>query len=352
MNFRLSVFNTNLKFVDECNARFARGETKFTCGKNKFMDMTREERAKMRGFRSSKQAHEPIETYIHRNVETPVTVNWDKAGKVTSVKDQGQCGSCWAFSAIGALEGAAAIATNHTWTSKGDQTTGFSEQQIVDCDHLGQDQGCDGGDMVSAMNYIKQNKGVTAEELYQYTATDGKCKVDLANVSVGTLGGAYLIPTSNETALRQAVTIQPVSIGIDASCDDFQFYQDGVFSTSCGDNLDHGVLAIGYEFDPTKKFGYWLVKNSWGTDWGDDGYIEMEMGYGKEGICGITLEPSIPLQANMPKDYQPPKTCGARGVHACWEPTTCCCTHTILTVCQNYVCCNATTTCTNNKGCF
>ena len=184
--------------------------------------------------------------------------------QVTPVKDQGQCGSCWAFSAVGALEGAAAIAVNHTWKDSRD-ITGFSEQQIVDCDHLNQDQGCNGGDMPSAMQYIQQNKGVTAEELYPYLADDNKCRTNLANVSIGTLGGVYLIPVSNETALRQATTMQPISVAIDASCDDFQYYQDGVFDISCGTNLDHGVLVTGYSYNPDKKFGYWVVKNSWST---------------------------------------------------------------------------------------
>ena len=261
--FRLEVFASNLEAVNKCNARYARGETHFTCGKNKFMDWTREERAKLRGFRSSKATHEPISSYIYRDVVPSETVDWRKLGKVTPVKDQGQCGSCWAFSAIGALEGAAAIAVNHSWEDTG-STTGFSEQQIVDCDHLNQDAGCDGGDMPSAMQYIHQNGGVTAEELYYYTASDGKCRSNVANISIGTLGGVYMIPTKNETALRQASTMQPVSVAIDASCDEFMYYDYGVFDSSCGTDLDHGVLVVGYEIEPSKNFGYWIVKNSWG----------------------------------------------------------------------------------------
>ena len=263
--FRMEVYASNAPIVDNCNARFARGESGFTCGKNKYMDWTKEERAKLRGFRSSKRfTPAPISEYIYKNVEASETVDWRKKGVVTPVKDQGQCGSCWAFSALGALEGAAAIATNHTWTEKGDGTTGFAEQQVVDCDHLNQDQGCNGGDMPSAMQYVQQNGGVTAEELYEYTATDGKCRTNIANVSIGMLHGVYMVPVSNESALRQATVMQPVSVAIDASCDDFQYYEDGVYDISCGEDLDHGVLVVGYDFDPNKKFGYWIVKNSWG----------------------------------------------------------------------------------------
>lgn len=350
---RLANFKRSLDIVNACNERFAAGKTSYTCAKNKFMDVSAEDFAKRRGYRSSHLKHESMENYIFRDVQAGTVVDWRKAGKVTEVKDQGQCGSCWAFSAIGALEGAAAIATNHTWARPaGDGTTGFSEQQVVDCDHLDQDQGCNGGDMPTAMKYIQQNGGVTAEELYQYTATDGKCRTALANVSVGKItGGVYMIPTKNESALRQAATMQPISVAIDASCDEFQFYDSGVFDTSCGTDLDHGVLVVGYEFDAAKKFGYWIVKNSWGTDWGDDGYIQMASPYGTDGICGITLEPSIPLKTSMPSPYTPPKQCG-RGTYACFEPSTCCCTKSVLDVCQNFVCCDSSApVCTKNKGC-
>eukprot|EP00047_Mylnosiga_fluctuans_P002140 m.223352 g.223352 ORF g.223352 m.223352 type:complete len:394 (+) comp10913_c0_seq1:297-1478(+) len=351
-NYRLGVFSKNLDFVNFCNERFARGEASFTCGKNKYMTATREERAVQRGFRSSKRPHESAESFIFKDVVPDTQVDWRKLGKVTEIKDQGQCGSCWAFSAIGALEGAAAINMNYTWAALG-HDTGFAEQQIVDCDHLNQDQGCNGGDMPSAMQYIQENNGVTAEELYQYTATDGKCRTNIANVSadlVGKLHGVYMVPVSNETILRQATNVQPVSVAIDASCDDFQYYEDGVFDISCGEDLDHGVLVVGYEYEPTKRLGYWVVKNSWGTDWGDDGYIEMAMGYGKNGICGITLEPSVPLQASMPAQYTPPKACG-RGIWACWEPETCCCTKEVFGVCQNFECCASGKSCVKNQGC-
>jgi len=347
---RYANFKRSLDIVNNCNARHARGETSFTCGKNKFMDLSREEFAVRRGFRSSHRKHEDISNYVFKDVEVPETVDWLKLGKVTGVKDQGQCGSCWAFSAIGALEGAAAIATNHTWAPT-DDATGFSEQQVVDCDHLNQDAGCDGGDMPSAMQYIQQNKGVTAEELYQYTAVDGKCRTQLANVSIGTLDGVYMIPTNNESALRQAASMQPISVAIDASCDDFQYYEDGVFDISCGTSLDHGVLVTGYEFNPSRHLGYWVVKNSWGEDWGNIGYIWMAMGYGKEGICGITLEPSIPLKTNMPNPYSPPKQCG-RGIYACFAPSTCCCSNEVFGVCQTFVCCDSSApVCTKGKGC-
>jgi len=205
-------------------------------------------------------------------VDAPANVDWRTSGKVSAIKDQGQCGSCWAFSTTGSLESAAAI----FGTGLGD----YSEQQLVDCSSSYGNMGCNGGLMDYAFEYVIA-KGITAESKYPYRAVDQTCK---------TQGGSFKISkytdvaSGNCNSLKTAVAQQPVAIGVDA--EEWQFYSGGVFN-NCGTQLDHGVLAVGYQGS-----SYWIVKNSWGESWGEDGYIRLSSG-NTCGICNTASYPSL-----------------------------------------------------------
>ena len=201
---------------------------------------------------------------------------------MTAVKDQGQCGSCWTFSATGAMEGA--------HFKKEGSLVSLSEQNLVDCVHPHTD-GCQGGQMDDAFKYVIKN-GINSEAAYPYHARDRSCAFDDTAI-VATMSD-YVDVDMSEDALQEAVaSVGPVSIGIDASHMSFQFYKDGVYDPSvCSSyQLDHGVLAAGYgTLDETD---YWLVKNSWGSSWGMDGYIMMVRN--KRNKCGVATDASYPI---------------------------------------------------------
>jgi len=195
-------------------------------------------------------------------------------------------GCCWAFSAVASTEGI------HKLT-KGNLVS-LSEQELVDCDTNGEDQGCEGGLMDDAFEFIIKNNGLSTEVEYPYQGVDGTCNKTEVGSSAATISGYENVPANDEQALQKAVANQPVSVAIDASGSDFQFYKSGVFTGSCGTELDHGVAVVGYGVgeDETE---YWLVKNSWGTQWGEEGYIRMQRGVdASEGLCGIAMQPSYP----------------------------------------------------------
>lgn len=196
-------------------------------------------------------------------------------------------GCCWAFSAVAAMEGANKLKTG--------TLVSLSEQELVDCDVRSIDQGCSGGLMDNAFEFIMQNKGLTTESSYPYTGSDDLCNTKKAAIKAAKITGYEDVPANNEKALLQAVIHQPVSVAIDASSFEFQFYSGGVFTGACGTELDHGVTAVGFG---TTSAGtkYWLVKNSWGSKWGENGYIRMKRDVTmKEGLCGIAMESSYPI---------------------------------------------------------
>jgi cathepsin L len=286
---RRATWESNLKIVRNHNLEADLGVHTFTLGMNKYADMTISEFVKvMNGYNATArvQSNQDRHTFtFNPSLKLPDTVDWRQQGYVTPIKDQGQCGSCWAFSSTGALEG-----QHFKQTGK---LVSLSEQNLVDCSGDQGNMGCNGGLMDQAFQYIKDNSGIDTEDSYPYEAVDNQCRFKAENVGA-TDTGFTDIKSKDESALQQAVaTIGPISVAIDAAHSSFQLYKSGIYNEpKCSQvQLDHGVLAIGYGADSGKD--YWLVKNSWGTGWGDQGFIKMTRN--KRNQCGIATAASYPI---------------------------------------------------------
>jgi C1A family cysteine protease len=274
---RYKTFKNNLDIINYYNSK---PNASFKLAMNKFGDLTKEEFKSI--YTGLKVANKVRNEVTLSTVGLPSTVDWRKQNAVTPIKNQGQCGSCWSFSTTGSLEGLNAI-HNHNLLS-------FSEQQLVDCSGDYGNNGCDGGLMDNAFKYVAA-EGIELESTYPYTAQDGTCQYKSGETKFKNTG--FKDVTANQPdQLQAAVAQHPVSIAIEADQSCFQFYTSGVLDdASCGTNLDHGVLIVGYGTQGGKD--YWIVKNSWGTSWGMEGYIYIERSSG-QGICGINMMPSYP----------------------------------------------------------
>ncbi|BFZ14216.1 hypothetical protein BsWGS_17255 [Bradybaena similaris] len=283
--YRFGIWAQNLNYILAHNEAYARGQFSFSLGQNQFADLSNQEFKKMmNGYKMRPGAGSPLVYSANDVTDLPPTVDWRDKGYVTPIKNQGSCGSCWAFSTTGSLEG-------QTFKKYG-HLTSLSEQNLVDCSQKQGNQGCNGGLMDQAFTYIKINKGIDTEASYPYEGVDGKCRFTTANVGANDTGFVD-VTSKDENALQAAVAnIGPISVAIDASHITFQLYHSGVYhNILCSQTrLDHGVLAVGYGTYEGKDF--WQVKNSWGTTWGMQGYIMMSRN--RDNNCGIATQASYP----------------------------------------------------------
>jgi len=285
----LQNFANNDDLIEAHNAK----KESYTLGHNKFSHMGPEEwKAYVQGSGLARPAKQSAKFTHTAPVDYKASsVNWVTAGAVGAVKNQGSCGSCWAFSTIGAIESAYEI--------KYGTSSIFSEQYLVSCDNRkngGSDMGCNGGLMDSAFEW-SETYGVVTDASYPYTSGDkgdtGDCKSTGTKVAAAAPKSFTDVTPKSDTAMMSALDKQPVAIAIEADQAAFQLYKSGVFTAACGDSLDHGVLAVGYGTESGTD--YYLVRNSWGADWGEDGYIKLERGVSqKTGQCGMLSEPSYP----------------------------------------------------------
>jgi C1A family cysteine protease len=262
-NMRKAIFEINDAFIEQENADPTHT---YKAGHNILSTWTDAERAKLTQRRSVEHVNKTYVSHAHSNQSS---VNWVTAGCVTPVKNQGQCGSCWAFSSTGALEGAHCIKAGPA------NLLSFSEQQLVDCAGLRWGNfGCNGGLQQYAFNYYMNGGNYAmSEAAYPYTGVDGTCVYNASNTTGVTVTSWAWTTPQVATGIQAALNQQPQSISIQANQLCFQMYSSGVFNnTKCGTNLDHAVLMVGYATDPSAG-PYWLVKNSWGTGWGENGYI-------------------------------------------------------------------------------
>ncbi|XP_023003481.1 cysteine proteinase COT44-like [Cucurbita maxima] len=287
---RFLIFKDNLNFIDEHNSH----NRTYTVGLNMFADLTNEEyRAAFLGTRSQParrvmKAKSASRRYaVNDGDRLPESVDWRTKGAVAPIKNQGSCGSCWAFSTIAAVEGINQIVTG--------ELISLSEQELVSCDTK-YNSGCNGGLMDYAFQFIIDNGGLDTEEDYPYEGLDGQCDPTRENAKVVSIDGYEDVPANDEEALKKAVAHQPVSVAIEASGLALQLYQSGVFTGKCGSALDHGVVAVGYGTE--NGVDYWLARNSWGTGWGEDGYFKLERNvkHTTDGKCGIAMEASYPVK--------------------------------------------------------
>jgi cathepsin L len=294
---RYQVFADNMAFIEQHNAKFARGESTFTVGVNQFADLTSDEFADLvlmpqrnidEHQRKRQNSGTCEQSYPATSVAINGSVDWRTKGVVTPIKNQGQCGSCWSFSATGSMEGAHAISTG--------KLVSLSEQNLVDCSTSQGNEGCGGGWPEWAISYVIENKGIDTEVSYPYTATGpNTCQYNAANIGATMSGCHDIMPRKSEPALQSAIrTVGPISVAIDASHSSFQLYQSGIYyEPACSQTmLDHAVLAVGYGTVSSSGNSYYIVKNSWGTTWGMSGYIWMSLG--RNNNCGIASHASYP----------------------------------------------------------
>ena len=271
---RLGIFLTNARLVQEHNAKGT-----FKVSLNKFAAMTPAEYKALLGFKPQIKKNKAVKS----NFKNADSLDWREKGAVVAVKDQGQCGSCWAFSTIAGAEGS-------NFLSSG-KLLSFSESNLVDC--VNTCFGCNGGIMATAFNYVINGQAgrFMLEDDYPYKPVQQACQFE-ASKAVGSVSAVIAVESGDEDDLAaKCAQFGPVCVAIDASQWSFQLYTGGVYDEpSCSSyNLDHGVACVGYGQESGKD--YWIVKNSWGSSWGESGYIRMIR---KDNQCGIATDACVP----------------------------------------------------------
>ncbi|KAL4629527.1 cathepsin L1-like [Arapaima gigas] len=285
---RRVVWENNWRLIEKHNLEASLGLHSFTMGLNHLADMTEEEmdatlnclREEPDDLQSGNHTFEPPQ-----NATLPLSMDWRTQGLVTPVRNQGSCGCCWAFSAVGALEGQIKKQTG--------KMIPLSPQNLVDCSISYGNHGCKGGYLSKAFNYIIGNKGIDSEVFYPYKGKQGMCHYSVMG-KAGDCRGYKILPSGNEKMLQYVVSaVGPVSVGMNSKLSSFQFYRGGIYNDLKCSNLktNHAVLVVGYGTDNGQD--YWLVKNSWGTAWGENGFFRMARN--KNNLCGIANFPIYPV---------------------------------------------------------
>jgi len=270
---RHEIFAAHHNLINEENTNT---ENTFTLRHNEFSTWTNAELNRIRGYRSTGA----VNAITENDTPNADSVDWNTAGCVTPVKNQGSCGSCWSFSTTGSMEGA--------HCAEGNTLVSLSEQELVDCDTADGNAGCNGGDMATAMKWTESN-ALCTEDDYKYTGKDGSCQESSCTGAVKCTSYSN-VTAGSSSGLMASIEKAPTSIAIEADKLVFQFYSGGVLnSTKCGTNLDHGVLAVGYGTDSSGQ-AYYLVKNSWGSSWGENGFLKIANNGDGDGICGIQMD--------------------------------------------------------------
>ncbi|KAK7306535.1 hypothetical protein VNO77_44482 [Canavalia gladiata] len=347
---RLENFKRNLKYIVEKNAK-QNSPNGYSLGLNRFADMSNEEfkgkfisKVKKPFSKRNSLTTSGLNVKDDSCEDVPYSLDWRKKGVVTAVKDQGECGSCWAFSSTGAMEGINAIVT--------EDLISLSEQELVDCDST--NDGCDGGYMDYAFEWVINNGGIDTETDYPYTAVDGTCNITKEETKVVSIDG-YTDVAQSDSSLLCATVKQPISAGIVGSSLDFQLYTGGIYDGDCSsdpDDIDHAILVVGYGSEG--DVDYWIVKNSWGTSWGMEGYIYIRRNTDLEyGVCAINYMASYPTKDSSaapspsnppsppttppPPPSPSPSECG--DFSYCPADETCCCLFELFDFCLVYGCC-------------
>mmetsp|Transcript_25 Transcript_25/g.59 ORF Transcript_25/g.59 Transcript_25/m.59 type:complete len:504 (-) Transcript_25:54-1565(-) len=329
---RFKAFKENIKYIHE-NNKNERNKS-YTLGLNAFADLSLEEfQRDYLGVHPEKGGQLPSRALIEDSqinfvpgaVPGNLTKNWVEEGAVSEVKNQGRCGSCWSFSTTGAIEGINAIVSG--------KLVSLSEQELVDCD-TEHDHGCQGGLMDFAFEFVEEH-GLDTEKDYPYQGVQSVCDTARENRVVVTIDGHEDIPAGDEQEMVKAASKHPISVAIQANHQNFQLYTGGVFDDpECGTQLDHGVLVVGFGTSSEDQ-DYWIMKNSWGPLWGEEGYMKMAMGIEPSGICGIAKMSSYPTKTSVDPPAPPPTPPSptpppapkvvCNQVQSCEAKQTCCC---------------------------
>jgi len=291
-NYKKKIFESNLAKINKFNSENHTHKLAI----NEFADLTDDEFIKMYNLRpvSAFRAYTPVDKTQKNNkiITEPIEpIDWVNNGVVGRIRDQGNCGSCWAFSANSAIESLYALTHNKTYIE-------FSEQELVDC--AGEEYGnfgCNGGDPCETFKYVKTH-GISKLKDYPYHARDETCKNKTTERAFFLKEGCKEIQQNSASAMGQELKTKPISIYITAAAFVFRFYKEGIITEGCGDELGHCVNLVGTGIDEKTGQKYWRVRNSWGPNWGDKGYVRVLREDEKDpspGVCGVNMIPAYPL---------------------------------------------------------